>query len=140
MPEEAVRIVLVEDNPGDVYLFGLALKETGLNYELTVIEDGAKALALVREVERALPDLIVLDLNLPKNDGVEILEAIRKDQRFDDVPVVVASSSPVSVPMGKEERARVARFVGKPTELDKFLAMGQVLKEVLVESRARRDR
>lgn len=137
MPDQAVRIVLVEDNPGDVYLFGLALKETRLNFELTVIEDGAKALALVSEIEEgALPDLIVLDLNIPKNDGVEILEAIRNNRRLDDVPVVVASSSPVSVPMGKAERSRVARFVGKPTELDKFLAIGQVFKEVLLESRA----
>ena len=73
----------------------MGLKQTGLNFELTVIEDGTNALKLVREVaEGGLPDLIVLDLNLPKNDGVEMLDAIRNKQLFDDVPIVLPVRRP----------------------------------------------
>ena len=96
--DEPVRILLVEDNTADVYLFRKALLGAELNFELTVIEDGGRAIAFVRgEGEYAgspVPDLVVLDLSLPKNDGIQVLEAIRATKRFANVPVVITSSSP----------------------------------------------
>src|SRR5689334_11898340 len=92
LPEEPrimgdmVRILLVEDNPADVYLFRKALEEAELKFELMVIRSSEAALALVRgDGEYAacsVPDLAVLDVNLPKNDGIEVLEVIRATPRY----------------------------------------------------------
>jgi len=94
---EPVRILLVEDNDADVYLFRKALKNAGLNFDLTVIEDGGRAIAFIRgEGQYAgspVPDLAIIDLSLPKDDGIEVFEAIRAAERFADMPVVIASSS-----------------------------------------------
>jgi CheY-like chemotaxis protein len=83
---DPVRILLVEDNTADVYLFRKALAAAGLNFELTVIEDGGSGMAFVRgEGEYAdipVPDLAVIDLSLPKNDGIQILEAFRATDRW----------------------------------------------------------
>lgn len=134
------RILLVEDNAADVYLFGKALQNAELDFELTVIGDGARAIAYARgEGEHAgkpVPHLAAVDLNLPKNDGVQVLEAIRAAERFDDMPVVVISSSRSSGP--NEERLRVTRRISKPPNLDEFLQIGAVLKEILVKSQAQR--
>ena len=90
--DEPVRILLVEDNTADVYLFRKALLGAELNFDLTVIEDGGRAISFARdEGEYAgspVPDLFVLDLSLPKNDGIQVLEAIRAKKRFANVPVV----------------------------------------------------
>lgn len=98
MELELVQVLLVEDNAGDAYLFRKALEEAELNVALTVIDDGYRALAFVRgEREYAgdpIPDLVVLDLNLPKHGGDEVLKAIAQSRRFEGVPVVITSSSP----------------------------------------------
>ena len=91
---EGVRILLVEDNSADVYLFRKALKSAGLEFELTVIEDSGSAFAFIRgEGECAgspIPDRAIIDLSLPKNDGVQIVTLFRQAKRFTDVPIVVA--------------------------------------------------
>lgn len=139
-----VRILLVEDNTGDVYLFRKALLNSGLNVELTVLEDGSRAMAFIRgEREYAsspVPDLAVLDLSLPKNDGLQILEAIRSDERFAPMPVVVASSSATPPARLTEEHLQVARYITKPSDLDSFLQIGAILKEILLDSQVRRAR
>src|SRR5215471_4441512 len=97
MSDRPFRILLVEDNAADTWLLRKALQNAALNFELIQIEDGAEALAFVRgEGEYAgsvTPDLAVVDLNLPKNDGVEVLEALRKSKSFSNVPVVIVTSS-----------------------------------------------
>jgi len=133
--------VLVEDNAGDAYLFRKALEEASLNFTLTVIDDGYQALAFVRgEGEYAgnvVPDLVVLDLNLPKHGGVEVLKAIQQDRRFDRVPVVITSSSPSPPRLTEGELLRVTRYIAKPPDLDEFLAIGPVLKKVILEAKLR---
>ena len=92
-----VNILLVEDNPGDVRLTREALKESKLLNNLRVVEDGVEAMAyLHREREyadAARPDLILLDLNLPKKDGREVLEEIKGDPALRCIPVVVLTTS-----------------------------------------------
>ena len=140
MRVEPFRILLVEDNSADVYLFRKALENAGLNFELTVLEDGASAIGFVRGDEKygesPVPDLAVLDLSLPKNDGVQVLEAIRASHRFAHIPVVVTSSSPSPPARLKQEHLQVARYIMKPPDLEDFLRIGATLKEVLLRGQA----
>src|SRR5438045_6674466 len=94
---EPVRILLVEDNDADVYLFRKAFATAELKFELVVIDDGERAMQFIRNKGKyagsPVPDLAIIDLSLPKNDGIQVVEAIRAAERFADMPVVVASSS-----------------------------------------------
>src|ERR1043166_3740304 len=139
---EPARILLVEDNAADVYLFRKAMTNAELNYELTVIEDGGGAMMFIRAEGRyagsPVPDLAIIDLSLPKNDGIQVLEAIRADERFAEMPVVVASSSAKPPAQVNLAHLRVARYVPKPPDLESFLRIGTVLKEILVQNQTRR--
>lgn len=133
------RILLVEDNDGDVYLFRKALATAGLDFELTVIKDGSRARAFVRGegeyVDRPLPDLAILDLSLPKDDGLQVLETIRQSEGFAGMPILVASSSPHPPARLEEAGLRVTRYITKPADLDEFLGIGEIVKEILGRGR-----
>jgi CheY-like chemotaxis protein len=140
MTDRLVRILLVEDNAADVYLFRKALTEAGLNFELMVIEDGGQAMAFVRgEGEYAgvpVPDLALVDLSLPKEDGIRIIQALRHAGRFDQMPVVVVSSSATPPARLKEAHLRISRYMTKPPDLEAFLQLGVVLKDILRDNQA----
>lgn len=129
------RILLVEDNAGDVELFRLALKKASLDCDLTVLDDGADALAMVRQQDRFAevqpPDLVVLDLNVPKYDGLEILQAMRSNPAFAKVPVAVLSSSSSPRERSRIEQFEISRYITKPLDLDEFLGIGVILREIL---------
>ena len=133
------QIVLVEDNPADVDLLRRALRSAALDCELRVIEDGAEALAFVsqekeKETGAPIPDLVVLDMNLPKNSGQEILEAMRTNRVFAKVPVAILTSSSSPRERTKMEGLDVGRYILKPPDLEEYLRIGLILKELLVES------
>src|SRR5688572_3027310 len=92
-----MRFLVVEDNPSDVYLLREALSLQGTQVDLTVVSDGEQALKFVQRKgefqDAATPDLVVLDLNLPKSDGGDVLRCIREDTSYSGVPVVVLTSS-----------------------------------------------
>jgi len=140
MNDDPFRILLVEDNIADIYMYRKALLGAELNFQLTVIEDGGTAIAFVRrEGEYAgspLPDLVVLDLSLPKNDGVQVLEAMRATTRFANVPVVMTSSSPSPPARLEEEHLQVVRYIMKPPDLEDFLQIGRTLKGILLHLQA----
>jgi len=134
------NILVIEDNAADLRLLRHALTEAGLKFKLTVIEDGAAALAFVRSegeaAVRCKPDLAVLDLNLPRHGGLEILEALRLSKNLSNLCVTIMTSS-----AGPQERARaqalgVRRFITKPINLQEFLQIGTLLKTILFETRA----
>ena len=135
------HILVIEDNPADVDLLKLAMETSGLICDVTVIDDGGEALALTRQqgrhAEMPAPDLIILDLNLPKNDGLEILEAMRESQPYAQTPIAVLSSSSSPRERAKIEKYSISRFITKPSYLEEFLAIGNVIKELLGETRAR---
>lgn len=135
------RILLVEDNAGDVELFRLALKKANLECELTVLDDGADALAMVRQqgkyADAPVPDLVVLDLNVPKYDGLEILESMRANPPFATVRVAVLSSSSSPRERTRLEQFHVSRYITKPLDLDEFLSIGVILKELIEDGEAR---
>ena len=135
------RILLVEDNPGDVELIRMALKKAEIDCELTVVNDGAEALALVRQQAKyanvPAPDLAVLDLNVPRYDGVEILEALRANPAFADVRVAILSSSYSPRERASSEKYRISRYIIKPLDLQEFLQIGVILKELLADCASR---
>jgi|HubBroStandDraft_1064217.scaffolds.fasta_scaffold226923_2 CheY-like chemotaxis protein len=141
MTGDPARILLVEDNAGDVYLFRKALENAELNFELSVIEDGAEALAFARQEGKyagsSAPDLALLDLNLPKNEGLEVLKAMRHNSHLSKVPVVITSTSANPRERVAAEELGVERYIMKPLDLESFLQIGTVLKEILRESKAR---
>jgi CheY-like chemotaxis protein len=134
----AFHILLVEDNAADIYLFRQALERAGLAFELTVIQDGGEALAFATSDGKfstgRVPHLLVLDLNLPKVGGCEALEAVRQNPDLSNLTVVVLTSSAASRDYERCTELGVARYLTKPLELEDFLRIGHVVKQVLLES------
>jgi CheY-like chemotaxis protein len=123
----------VEDNRGDVLLVEVALREAGLRFDLIHMADGEKAVNYLRDMAdgSGLPslDLVLLDLNLPKRDGWEVLEELRAVPLERPVPVVILSSSSAPHDMARAERLGVSTYIRKPSTLDEFLAIGEKLKQ-----------
>jgi two-component system, chemotaxis family, response regulator Rcp1 len=126
-----VEILLVEDNPGDVVLFMEALEDTQVQTNLSTVEDGEDALTFLRRDGRykyaPRPHLIILDLNLPKINGREVLQEIRSDVNFNPIPVVILTTSKSDKDMLESYRLHASCYIVKPVDLKNFMA---VLKEV----------
>ena len=130
------HIVLIEDNPLDVYLVELALNENNVPCEMTIFENGEAAVhALVPsagEVQNTfVPDAILLDLNTPKSDGFEVLIALKGSPRLSRVPIAILTSSQASTDKQRAELQNV-RFIRKPSELANFLdTVGKAVSEMV---------
>jgi CheY-like chemotaxis protein len=131
------RIVLVEDNPADVYLFELALRENGICYELIHFETGAEAvhgLCDLETMQTERPDIILLDLNTPRSDGFQVLLRFRNNPDFATVPMAIITSSRASSDKFRSHLQGV-RLIEKPSQLEDFLeAVGKAVQEMLVEA------
>ena len=140
--EQKPRVLIIEDNVGDVGLFRWALEQAGVDCELSILGDGGAAFDWMREenssADPAVPDLIVLDLNLPKASGREILTAMRSTAVFADVPVVVWTSSNAPGDRAQLQKLSVSRYLVKPSELAEFVKLGKIIRELLEEP-ARKD-
>lgn len=127
---------MIEDNPADVLLVCEALEEHNVDCELLVASDGEKAVQFIEQASTSsepCPDLILLDLNLPKHSGFEVLRGIRASSALQRVRVVILSSS--GAPEDREETARlgISAYIRKPTRLEEFMKIGGVLKSLLLE-------
>jgi CheY-like chemotaxis protein len=131
------EILVVEDNPGDVTLLKIALENAGVDCELTVMGDGGEALAYVQQLGAkscpVAPDLVLLDLNLPKNDGIEILNILRRNPSFTEVPVVILTSSCSPRELARIEGLQITRHITKPLDFDEYLKIGFILKDLLAK-------
>jgi CheY-like chemotaxis protein len=127
-----VEILLVEDNPGDARLTREAFKEGKVLNHLNVVGDGVQALAyLSKEGEYARaerPDLILLDLNLPKKDGREVLEEIKADPNLRRIPVVVLTTSEAEKDIVNSYELHANAYITKPVELDRFIDIVQSIE------------
>lgn len=123
-----VQILLAEDNPADVYLIEEALREHQVTFAITVAEDGEAAMKLVTSGE-VTPDIVLLDLNMPKRSGGEVLDRIRRGANR-DIPVIILTSS--DSPSDREEALRLGAtcYIRKPTGLDEFLEIGATIKRL----------
>jgi two-component system, chemotaxis family, response regulator Rcp1 len=130
-------ILLVEDNAGDVRLTREALREADLSVELTAVPDGEQALAFLRnEGEHAgapRPDLILLDLNLPKKNGLEVLEEIRHDPALRTTPVIMLTTSSSARDVAASYDRGVNCYVVKPLDLDDFTQLVQAINGFWLE-------
>jgi chemotaxis family two-component system response regulator Rcp1 len=122
---EPIEILLVEDNPGDVRLTREALADSKVYSRFHVASDGLEAMAFLRRQpphqDAVRPDLILLDLNVPKVSGLEVLKNIKTDLRLRMVPVVVLTSSQAERDIAASYHLRANAFVTKPVNLDQFL-------------------
>jgi DNA-binding response OmpR family regulator len=130
----AACILLVEDNPADVLLVQESLDEHGIDCDLTVMNDGEKAFHFIDQIEAgkaSCPALLVLDLNLPKRSGREVLSRLRASTVCAQVPVVILSSS--DAPRDRKEAAQLGAtlYIRKPSNLEDFMALGAILKRIL---------
>lgn len=130
-----LQVLVIEDNPGDVFLVQEALREQGLVYHLCTIADGEEALSFVRRegryTEAARPDLILLDFNLPKRTGKEVLQSIKEDPELAQVPLVVLPSSDSPQDRMAAAELNVSCYIRKSSNLEEFMQIGAVLKELL---------
>ena len=124
-PVQDVEILLVEDNPGDIRLTQEALKDSKIRNNLSVVRDGEEALSFLRRegnygsVPR--PDLILLDLNLPRIDGREVLEKIKTDDTLKRIPVVVLTTSDDEKDILASYNLHANCYITKPVDLNRFV-------------------
>jgi two-component system, chemotaxis family, response regulator Rcp1 len=131
---DAASILLVEDNQADADLVEEALNEYRVPVTIVVLRDGEEAVRFVEESDLKMgpcPRLVILDLNLPKRSGKEVLRCIRERNQWKNIPVVIFSSS--DSPSDREQTARLgaSQYIRKPSQLEEFLAIGGVIKDLL---------
>ena len=128
-----VEILLVEDNPGDVRLTIEGLKEGKVKNNLHVVGDGVEALAFLRKEgkygDAVYPDLILLDWNLPKKNGREVLTEIKEDEVLRHIPVVVLTTSKAEQDILKAYSLHANCYITKPVDLDQFIAVVESIED-----------
>lgn len=117
------RILLVEDNADDAELALQALRRNDVKAEIEVVADGVMALERLLDTSRPLPDLVLLDLKLPRVDGREVLRVLRADERTRALPVVMLTSSAESSDLEECYRLGANSYVRKPTDFDAFVGL-----------------
>ncbi len=131
-------VLLVEDNPGDVRLTQEAFRESGDHVDLEVVMDGVDAMAYLNKegiyAEKPSPDLILLDLNLPKCYGKQVLEKIKKDKELMRIPIVVLTTSNASMDVLKSYDLHANCFVNKPVDFDNFFKIIKRIQEFWLET------
>ncbi|HEX2356793.1 MAG TPA: response regulator [Micromonosporaceae bacterium] len=131
-----IEVLLVEDDPGDVLMTREAFEEHKVRNRLTVLTDGAQALDyLHRRGEYAdadLPDLILLDLNLPKRDGREVLAEIKQNEELRQIPVVVLTTSDADEDILRSYKLHANAYVTKPVDFDRFIAVVRHIDDFFV--------
>jgi chemotaxis family two-component system response regulator Rcp1 len=128
-----VDLLLVEDNPGDVRLTKVALKDAKLKINMHVVGDGMEAMAFLHKqgkyASSPRPDLIMLDLNLPKKDGRQVLAEIKEDPDLKRIPVVIVTTSKAEEDILKTYNLHANCYVTKPLDLDQFIAVVQSIEQ-----------
>ena len=121
------KVLLIEDNPGDVRLTIEGLKESKVRNNLHIARDGVEAMAFLRREGRhsgaPRPDIILLDLNLPKKDGREVLHEIKNDDKLKRIPVVILTTSKAEEDVLKTYNLHANCYVTKPVDLEQFIVV-----------------
>ncbi len=140
MSEPRFRIVLVEDAEPDVFLVREALERDGLEFELEVLDDGEKAVDFIDRIDQdpdiRRPNLLLLDLNLPKKSGGQGLERVRQSPVCAHVPVVILTSSDSPMDKARAAQYKATEYFKKPSKWDEFMRLGPLVRDLLVEGAA----
>lgn len=126
------RILLLEDNPADVRLAKEAFRECDVSVELHVANDGEKALEILSSDVNL--DLAILDLNVPKKNGKEILRHIKGDEKLKTLPVIMLTTSNASIDVNEAYNAHVNCYIRKPVDIDDFLVIVKKIKDFWLET------
>jgi len=130
---EPVEILLAEDNPGDVTLTKKALERGNIINNLHVVTDGVEALSYLRKegeyADKPRPDLVLLDLNMPRKDGRDVLEEIKDDEQLRRIPVVVMTSSEAEEDIVQSYDLHANAYLTKPIDFDGFLDVVERIEE-----------
>lgn len=128
-----INILLVEDNPGDARLTMEALRDAKVRNELSVVVDGVEAMAFLRRENgyagAPRPDLILLDLNLPRKDGREVLEEIKQDKNLQRIPIAVLTTSQAEKDILTSYNLHANCYITKPVDLDEFMRVVKGIEE-----------
>lgn len=128
-----INLLLIEDNPGDVRLTQEAFKEGKLSYQMDVVMDGVEAIHFLRRrppyENAATPDIILLDLNLPKKDGREVLAEIKADPELRRIPVIILTTSNAEQDILKSYDLHVNCYINKPVDFDKFFDIIKMIED-----------
>ncbi len=128
-------VLVIEDNIGDVLLVEEALREHRIDCDLTVVTDGEEAMSLFQTIDgdpaTASPTLVLLDLNLPKRSGHEILDRIRRSARCPTMPVVIVTSSQAPSDLAQMNRLGATAYFHKPVSFDEFMKLGALVRNLL---------
>jgi len=135
----AARILVIDDSESDVFLLDRALKKQEFKFQLIHLMTGDEALAFIARqdayADAAIPDLILLDLNLSKYTGEDIIREIRNTAHLEGVPLCVWSSSRSRQDESQLKSLGVSRFIPKPSGLEQFMEIGKILKELLAAAK-----
>lgn len=134
MPEpKAIEILLVEDNAGDARLAREAFRDAHVRNHLSWVSDGVEALAFLRRegkyAQAPRPDLILLDLNLPRKGGREVLTEIKADDRLKRIPVVVLTTSQAEEDIARAYHLNANCYISKPVDLDQFMRVVKTIED-----------
>jgi len=128
----AIEVLLVEDNAGDAELTKIALDDSKISVNLNVVEDGVEAMAFLRKQGKyhvmPHPDIILLDFNLPKKDGREVLAEIKADETLKRIPVVVLTTSQAEEDILKAYNLCANCYISKPVDFDQFVKIVQSIE------------
>jgi chemotaxis family two-component system response regulator Rcp1 len=132
-----IEILLVEDNPGDVRLTKEALRDAKVRNTMETVPDGVEAMAFLRKEGRyqhsPRPDLILLDLNLPKKSGLEVLKEVKADEDLRSIPVVVLTTSQAEQDIVKSYDLHANAYIAKPVELSQFITVVKAIEDFWLE-------
>lgn len=133
-----VHILLVEDNEGDIFLTLEAFEESKFKTEMSVVKNGKDALDFLFKrgdfINVDKPDLILLDLNLPIFNGIEVLQAIKKDDSLKKIPVIILTTSPNQKDINKAYENNADNYIVKPLDLDEFFEVIVKIKKFWLDS------
>lgn len=132
-PLELLEVLLVEDSPSDARLTQEAFRDGKIRNRLTIVKDGVEALAYLRKqapyVDATRPDLILLDLNLPRMDGREVLRTIKDDPQLQNIPVVILTTSEAEADVAAAYEYRANCYIQKPVDLNRFLEIVSMIED-----------
>src|SRR3984957_13413161 len=129
------QILLAEDSAADVGIVRIALRDQGLDHVLHVARDGAEAISFIQKADKDRkapgPDLLLLDMHLPKYNGEEILKCLRSTERYAQIPVVVMTSSDAPADHDRAQKHAALFYFRKPSRLDEFIQHGAIVHDIL---------
>jgi CheY-like chemotaxis protein len=136
LPGRSIEVLLVEDDPGDVLMTKEAFQDYKLSNQLHVVTDGAEAMDFLRRqgehADKPRPDLVLLDLNLPRMDGREVLQAIKSDPELASIPVVILTTSEAEEDVLRSYSLHANAYVTKPVDFERFIEVVRQIDDFFV--------